>query len=153
MSRGTIGVILREPGARMPEKAHEHDAGWDIFATQEGFVCEGCIETFSTGLQFDVPPGWEVQIRSRSGLARKHGIALANGVGTIDSNYSGIVAVMLTKLGAGDRDDPEESAYQIAAGDKIAQAVIYPVFGSMELRDHPHFTGERGETGFGDSGR
>ena len=98
-----------------------------------------------TGLRVKIPPGYEMQIRPRSGLALKFGITLPNTPGTIDSDYRGPLGVALINLG----HDP----YTIHHGDRIAQAVIAPVvqagFAVVEVLDET----ARGEGGFGSTGR
>ena len=98
-----------------------------------------------TGLRVAIPPGYEMQIRPRSGLASRHGITLPNTPGTIDSDYRGPLGVSLINLG------PEP--YTIRHGDRVAQAVVAPVvqvaFTAVEALDST----DRGEGGFGSTGR
>ncbi|MEZ5797986.1 MAG: dUTP diphosphatase [Paracoccaceae bacterium] len=98
-----------------------------------------------TGLRVAIPPGFEMQIRPRSGLASKHGITLPNTPGTIDSDYRGPLGVALINLG------PEP--YTVRHGDRVAQAVVAPVvqvaFAVVESLEAT----ERGEGGFGSTGR
>lgn len=98
-----------------------------------------------TGFRMAFPPGFEVQIRPRSGLALKHGITLPNTPGTIDSDYRGPLGVLLVNLGA--------EPYTIRHGDRIAQMIVAPVvqaaFAVVEDLDPTH----RGEGGFGSTGR
>ena len=97
-----------------------------------------------TGLFMEFEPGYEVQIRARSGLAAKYGIGLVNGVGTIDSDYRGEVKVALINMG--------ETAFEVKDGDRIAQMVISPVVqAEVESADDLSDT-ERGEGGFGSTG-
>ena len=97
-----------------------------------------------TGLFMEFEPGYEVQIRARSGLAAKHGIGLVNGVGTIDSDYRGEVKVALINMG--------ETAFAVNNGDRIAQMVISPVVqAEIEPADDLSETG-RGKGGFGSTG-
>ena len=98
-----------------------------------------------TGLRVEIPPGFEMQIRPRSGLALKYGISLPNTPGTIDSDYRGPLGVALINFGA--------EPYTIHHGDRIAQAVIAPVVqAAFEVADHLGETG-RGTGGFGSTGR
>ncbi len=105
----------------------------------------GARALIPTGLRIAVPRGYELQVRARSGLALKHGVTLANSVGTIDSDYRGPLGVILINLG--------ETAYTVAHGDRIAQAVIAPApqarFGLVETLDPT----ARGTGGFGSTGR
>lgn len=99
----------------------------------------------TTGLRVEIPQGFEMQIRPRSGLALKHGISLPNTPGTIDSDYRGPLGVALINLGA--------APYTIAHGDRIAQMVIAPVIQArFELADSLSDTA-RGAGGFGSTGR
>jgi dUTP pyrophosphatase len=98
-----------------------------------------------TGLRVEIPPGYEMQIRPRSGLAVKHGITLPNTPGTIDSDYRGPLGVALVNLGA--------EPYTIRHGDRIAQMVVAPVVQvAFEIVDSLSPTA-RGEGGFGSTGR
>lgn len=97
-----------------------------------------------TGLRLEIPQGFEVQIRPRSGLALKHGLALVNAPGTIDSDYRGPLGVLLINLG---RD-----SFVVAHGARIAQMVVCPVVqGRLQLVDALGATG-RGDGGFGSTG-
>ncbi len=98
-----------------------------------------------TGLRVEIPVGFEMQIRPRSGLALRHGITLPNTPGTIDSDYRGPLGVLLVNLGV--------EPYVVHHGDRIAQAVIAPV---IQMRYEPAEAlaeTERGEGGFGSTGR
>jgi dUTP pyrophosphatase len=98
-----------------------------------------------TGLRAEIPPGYEMQIRPRSGLALKHGLSLPNTPGTIDSDYRGPLGVILINLGA--------QPVTIRHGDRIAQAVIAPVVQArFELAETLSET-ERGQGGFGSTGQ
>lgn len=97
-----------------------------------------------TGLHMEIPPGYEVQIRPRSGLAHKYGIALVNSPGTIDSDYRGAVGVLLLNTGA--------TAFEVSHGMRIAQMVVAPVvqarFTVVDALDET----SRGTGGFGSTG-
>ena len=98
-----------------------------------------------TGLRLEIPQGFEIQVRPRSGLALKHGITLANAPGTIDSDYRGPLGVILINLG--------QDAFTIAHGDRIAQLIVAPVVqGRFTLADALEDTA-RGAGGFGSTGR
>lgn len=97
-----------------------------------------------TGLFMEFEPGYEVQLRARSGLAVKHGIGLVNGVGTIDSDYRGEIKVALINLG--------QEAFAVNNGERIAQMVISPVV-QAEIEPSEMLTEtERGAGGFGSTG-
>jgi len=99
----------------------------------------------ATGIRVEIPPGFEMQIRPRSGLATKHGITLPNTPGTIDSDYRGPLGVALVNLGP--------APYTIHHGDRIAQMIVAPVVqAGFRVVDRLSDTG-RGEGGFGSTGR
>jgi len=98
-----------------------------------------------TGLRVEIPPGFEMQIRPRSGLALKHGITLPNTPGTIDSDYRGPLGVALVNLG--------EVPFAIAHGDRIAQIVVAPVVRARFEVVTGLSDSARGEGGFGSTGR
>ncbi|HRO15124.1 MAG TPA: dUTP diphosphatase, partial [Paracoccus sp. (in: a-proteobacteria)] len=119
-------LILRDGGAdpALPLPSYETAgaAGADIRADLGGGTLEiapGRIALVPTGLRMQIPQGWEVQLRARSGLALRHGLTLANGIGTIDSDYRGPVGVIMVNLGM--------APATIGHGDRIAQAVLAPV--------------------------
>ncbi len=98
-----------------------------------------------TGLHLEIPHGFEVQIRPRSGLALKHGITLPNTPGTIDSDYRGLLGVIVLNLG--------DEVFQISHGDRIAQMIVAPVVQAVfELAETLSDTA-RGSGGFGSTGR
>jgi dUTP pyrophosphatase len=97
-----------------------------------------------TGLVLEIPPGWEGQVRPRSGLALRHGVTLVNAPGTLDSDYRGEVAVLLINLGP----DP----YTVRRGDRIAQLVLAPVAAVTVVEVEEVTDSERGDGGFGSTG-
>ncbi|MBW1677134.1 MAG: dUTP diphosphatase [Deltaproteobacteria bacterium] len=104
----------------------------------------GSITVIPTGIAIALPPGFEAQIRPRSGLAFKHGIGIINAPGTIDADYRGEIKVALINLG--------EGPYTIRRGDRIAQMVIQKVYQvQLEVADALEET-ERNEGGFGHTG-
>ncbi len=105
----------------------------------------GARALVSTGLRIEIPQGYEVQIRPRSGLALKHGITLPNAPGTIDSDYRGPLGVIMMNAG--------QEVFEIAHGDRIAQMVVAPVLqASFELVEALSDTA-RGSGGFGSTGQ
>lgn len=97
------------------------------------------------GFRVEIPEGYEMQIRARSGNARKHGIGEVNGVGTIDSDYRGEVGVILINLSPLD--------FELNPGDRIAQAVIAPVIKAEWIKTNDLSDTVRGEGGFGSTGK
>jgi dUTP pyrophosphatase len=125
----------------------EGAAGLDLAsaASESITISPGERAAVPTGLALEIPPGFEGQVRPRSGLARKHGITLPNAPGTIDSDYRGEVLVLLLNTGR----DP----FVVSPGDRIAQLVIAPVvIATLEEVSDLSDTA-RGEGGFGHTGR
>lgn len=130
----------------MPAYAHgpTEDAGLDICAVEAALLTPGVPVAVPTGLAIEIPQGYEAQIRPRSGLALKHAITLPNSPATIDPGYRGELKVILLNLG--------KAAYQVHAGDRIAQMVIAR-YESIEWEVGDLGESARGQGGFGSSGR
>ncbi len=129
-----------------PSYETEGSAGMDIraYLEQPVMIKPGERKMIPTGLFMEFEPGFEVQIRARSGLAAKYGIGLVNGVGTIDSDYRGEIIVALINLG--------QDVFAVNNGDRIAQMVISPIVqAEIEPADELSDT-ERGAGGFGSTG-
>ncbi len=138
--------IISKSG-RVPRYETEGAAGFDISAyLDEPLTLKpGDRMLVPTGLYFEVPQGYEAQVRARSGLAIRHGLGLVNGIGTIDSDYRGEVRVPMINWG----NEP----YTINDGERIAQVVINRFERvDLELSDKLSDT-ERGEGGFGHTGK
>ncbi len=134
------------PGALAPKYMSAGAAGLDLAsAADEAItVAAGARVAVPTGLAFEIPHGFEGQVRPRSGLARKVGVTVANAPGTIDSDYRGEVQVLLVNLG--------DAPHVIQPGDRIAQLVIAPVT-IAELEEATSLTDTaRGAGGFGHTG-
>lgn len=142
--------IVRLPAAEgipLPSRATSGSAGYDLCAAvqQDLVLAPGDRVLVPTGYRFAIPPGYEGQIRPRSGLALSHGILVPNAPGTIDSDYRGELMVILLNAG--------EKSYSIRRGDRIAQLVIAPVV-NVEFSECDQLEAtDRGERGFGHSGR
>jgi dUTP pyrophosphatase len=147
----TLKVLLLRPGqSQLPSYASAGAAGLDLCAALEQplTLAPGDRAPVPTGLAIALPPGHEGQVRPRSGLARKHGIGMVNAPGTIDEDYRGEVQVLLINHG--------REPYVIQPGDRIAQLVVAPVTRvNIALAEQAHELGvtERGESGFGSTGR
>jgi dUTP pyrophosphatase len=130
--------------AVIPEYKSAGAAGFDIASVEEITLYRNQSANIRTGLAFEIPPGYELQIRPRSGLSAKTGLIAKNTIGTIDSDYRGEVMVCLHNLG---------KEYKICAGDRIAQGVVKKVdrFDIIEV-DELSDT-ERGTGGFGSTGK
>jgi dUTP pyrophosphatase len=134
------------PDAILPQYAHGplEDAGMDLFSLEEVALVPGVPLAVRTGIALEIPPGYEVQVRPRSGLALKHAITLPNAPATIDPGYRGELKVILLNLG--------RSEYRIQAGDRIAQMVVAR-YESVEWEEGELAESMRGAGGFGSSGR
>lgn len=134
--------IKLDPGAKMPTRAHSTDAGLDLYARETQIVCAKEDAEFDTGVHIELPVGTVGMLKSKSGLNVKHGIV---NEGVIDVGYTGSIRVKLYNHSGYD--------YKVNAGDKISQLVIMPILTpELELVDELEET-ERGEGGFGSSGR
>jgi len=129
-----------------PERAHPGDAGVDLRSTIDLTLKPGERAMVPTGVAVAIPTGFAGLVQPRSGLAARHGIGVVNAPGLIDSGYRGEIKVIAINL---DPADP----FEVHRGDKIAQLVIYPVPETAwrEVAELP--ASERGESGFGSSGR
>lgn len=132
-------------GLPLPAYATEGAAGMDLLAAKDMTVPPGGRALVPTGLRIALPDGYEMQVRPRSGLALKHGITLPNSPGTVDEDYRGEVGVILLNTGS--------EPFEIARGDRIAQAVFAPVTRAEweEVVVLPET--QRGTGGFGSTGR
>ena len=134
------------PDAQLPRFAHgpDEDAGMDLYAVEEAVLAPGARASVGCGIALEIPPGYEGQVRPRSGLAAKHGITLINSPGTIDPGYRGEVRVLLVNL--------SRETYQVKPGERVAQLVIgayaAPEWEWAETLDNS----ERSEGGFGSTG-
>lgn len=131
----------------LPHYATSGSSGMDIYAAVDGelVIKAGDIKLISAGFYLAIPPGYEAQIRPRSGLALKHGISIVNSPGTIDSDYRGLVSIIITNLG--------REPYTIRRGDRIAQMVFKEsVRAQMELCEELDDT-VRSRGGFGHTGK
>lgn len=141
-----IAITNRCADLPAPARASEHASGFDLrAAVDEPVTLEpGKRALIPTGIAIAIPPGYEGQVRARSGLAIRHGIALVNSPGTIDADYRGEIQVVIINHG----DEP----FTICRGDRIAQLVIAPL-APCELEVVAELTETtRGERGFGSSG-
>jgi dUTP pyrophosphatase len=134
------------PDAVIPRYAHgpEEDAGMDLHAVAEIAIPPGDTALVPTGLTIELPPGYEAQIRPRSGLALKHSITLPNSPATIDPGYRGELRVILLNLG--------RESFHVKPGDRIAQMVIAR-YEAIEWEEAELGESTRGAGGFGSSGR
>jgi dUTP pyrophosphatase len=132
--------------ARIPTRAHDGDAGLDLYASEAVTLGAGERASVGTGIAVAIPEGHAGLVLPRSGLAARHGIALVNAPGLIDSGYRGELRVLLLNT---DR----EEAFEIAVGDRIAQLVITPFAEAQPVESAQLSASARGNGGFGSSGR
>jgi dUTP pyrophosphatase len=146
-SRPQVRIKKLRPDAIVPRYMTAHAAGLDLSAAIDGpiTIAPGARAAISTGLAMEIPPGFEGQVRPRSGLAREHGIMLVNSPGTIDADYRGAVHVLLINHG--------DAPVRIEPGQRIGQIVFAPVVQAELVEVDELSTTERGNGGFGSTGR
>ena len=130
--------------AVIPFKAHEGDAGMDLFSVEEVVLKPMERKLIHTGIRIQLPKNTEAQIRPRSGLALKNGITVLNTPGTIDEGYRGEIGIILINLG--------QEEFKVTQGMKVAQMVIMPTL-TLDVEEVSELTlTDRGEGGFGSTG-
>jgi dUTP pyrophosphatase len=141
-----VRIQRLDPAAFLPAYAHgpEEDAGMDLRSLEEVALEPGLPRAVRTGIAIELPPGFEAQVRPRSGLALNHAITLPNAPATIDPGYRGEIKVILLNLG--------REAYAVRPGDRIAQLVIAR-YERVEWEEGELNSTCRGGGGFGSSGR
>jgi dUTP pyrophosphatase len=144
--------VLRLPhgeGLPLPSYQSKHAAGLDLVAAvpreQPVKLLAGARALVPTGFVLELPPGYEGQVRPRSGLAFKHGLTVLNSPGTIDADYRGEIMVLLVNLGS--------ETFRVQRGDRIAQLVIAPVASVEVVAVEALAETERGQGGFGSTGQ
>lgn len=143
-----LQVVRLDSRALIPQFAYEFASGFDLFSIEEASIKPNSTSIISTGLAFIIPRGYEVQIRSKSGIALKNEVIVLNSPGTIDSDYRGEIKVILSNL--------SKEIFEIKQGQKIAQGVLskLPKVNLLEISKEDFLKHEslRGEKGFGSSG-
>ncbi len=139
--------VVREDGVKLPVYMTEGAAGMDVYAHIEEGVTLGSLERamVPTGIKMEIPFGYEVQVRPRSGLAAKHGISLVNTPGTIDSDYRGEVKIILINL--------SNDKYTIQPGERIGQLVLQKVYKMNFVECNELTETVRDAGGFGHTGK
>lgn len=133
--------VVLDPGAAMPTRAHDLDAGYDLYSREDATVYQNCGGKFDTGVHIEIPEGFVGFVKSKSGLNARNGIQAE---GVIDAGYTGSIHVLLRNHGP--------KAMDIQKGQKIAQLVILPIITpDLEVVGRLEDT-ERGEGGFGSTG-
>lgn len=141
-----LRVARLNEDARLPSRAHAGDAGLDLYAAEAATLGPGERASVGTGVAVEIPAGHAGLVLPRSGLAARHGIALVNAPGLIDSGYRGELRVLLLNT---DRAE----AFEIEPGDRIAQLVVSPVVDTEPVEVEELGESARGGGGFGSSGR
>ncbi|PWU08184.1 MAG: dUTP diphosphatase [Terriglobia bacterium] len=141
-----ISIQRLHPNAMLPLYAHgpDEDAGMDLHAVEAVTLAPGEPRLVPTGIAIALPPGFEAQVRPRSGLALRHAITIPNAPATIDPGYRGEIRVILLNLGS--------AAYTIEPGDRIAQMIVSR-YETVEWVEQELGDSRRGAGGFGSSGR
>jgi dUTP pyrophosphatase len=141
-----LAVTRLSEDATLPTRAHSGDAGLDLYAAEEAVLEPGERASVGTGIAVEIPEAHAGLVLPRSGLAARNGIALVNSPGLIDAGYRGEVRVLLLNT---DRS----KVFEIGVGDRIAQLLLTP-FAEATPVEVPQLTlSERGDGGFGSSGR
>jgi len=131
-------------GLELPLYATDGAAGMDVLSAEDVTLAPGMRHAVATGLALAIPPGYEIQVRPRSGLALKHGVSVPNTPGTIDSDYRGELKVIMINFGA--------EPFEIRRGDRVAQLVLAPVTRALWAVVDELDETERGAGGFGSTG-
>ncbi|MEX0972571.1 MAG: dUTP diphosphatase [Solirubrobacterales bacterium] len=141
-----LRVAKLKDEAVVPSRAHAGDAGLDLYAAEAAHLGPGERWSVGTGVAVEIPVGHAGLVLPRSGLARDHGIALVNSPGLIDAGYRGEVRVLLLNT------DPAET-FRVEPGERIAQLVLAPVGLAEPVEVDSLGESDRGDGGFGSSGR
>jgi dUTP pyrophosphatase len=140
-----VEVIIQAEEEFFPSYGSEHAAGADVRACiqEDVWIEPGCSALIPTGIKVAIPPGYEIQVRPRSGLALKNQVTVLNTPGTIDADYRGEIGVILINHG--------KNSFQVTRGMRIAQLILAQVSKAIFTLDELSVTA-RGEGGFGHTG-
>jgi dUTP pyrophosphatase len=142
--RVIVGVKLLSPDAKTPRLANKGDVAFDLYSVVDHVLEPGARYAVPTGISVEIPPGYEGQVRPRSGLALEHGVTVLNAPGTIDSGYRGEVKSILINHG--------KDSFKITKGMRVSQLAIRPVPKALLEVVETLEESERGEGGFGSTG-
>lgn len=141
-----VKIKKLHPEAIIPTYATDGSGCFDIYSTSDGVVRHGQAQAFTTGIAFEIPKGYVMKIYSRSGHGFKNGIRLANGTGIIDSDYRGELLVKL-------HNDSQSFHFHVSEGMRIAQGIVVKA-DRVEFEEAEELSEtDRGEGGFGSTGR
>jgi dUTP pyrophosphatase len=141
-----LAVAKLKDGALLPTRAHEGDAGLDLYACEAAHIGPGERWSVGTGIAVEIPDGHAGLVLPRSGIARENGIGLVNSPGLIDSGYRGELRVLLLN------NDPAET-FRVSSGDRVAQLLLTPIAIAEPVEATALADSARGDGGFGSSGR
>jgi len=141
-----LKVQMLTDSAILPTRAHDGDAGLDLYAAESAHIGPGERWQVATGIAVEIPEGHAGLVLPRSGIARRNGISLVNAPGLIDSGYRGEVKVLLLN------NDPAE-VFRIKPGDRIAQLLVTPYATVSPVQAEVLAETDRGDGGFGSTGR
>ncbi len=150
-----IKKITDDPDFIYPSYAHDGDSGMDVYSLEDIWLPEGSTHLFKLGFEVEFPKGYEIQVRSKSGLALKEGLVVLNSPGTVDQSYRGEVGAILhnvkkkTELSV---EDTLENTKLVKKGQKIAQIVLCPVIECEWEKVEELNETNRGEGGYGSTG-
>jgi dUTP pyrophosphatase len=139
-----VKIKLLNSNGKIPEKATEHAAGFDLFSAEDITIESGKYKLISTAFSMEMENGFEAQVRPRSGLAIKHGITVLNAPGTIDSDYRGEVKVALI--------NHSQTNFKIEKGMRIAQMIFSKIENITFIETEELSDTSRGTGGFGSTG-
>lgn len=139
-----LGFTRSNQDSVTPNYAYPTDSGFDLYSTEEIYIEPFGRELIPTGLHFDIPENYEIQVRSKSGLALKQGLMVLNSPGTIDNSYTGEIKIILFNT--------SKEKVKIEKGQKVAQGVVCPVLTSqwLDIKELDSIENkDRGSNGFG----
>ena len=137
-------LVKQHDGTPMPQYQTSGASGFDLHANEDRMLAPMEVAVIQTTTSVDVPVGYELQVRSRSGLAAKKSVFVLNSPGTVDSDYRAPIGVILANL--------SKSNFHVNKGDRIAQAVICPVVRAELVQSEDLSSTDRGSGGFGSTG-
>jgi len=141
----TFNIVKSLPEAILPTKAHASDVGYDLYSPIEFRLNPGETRRIDFGIIIDIDPGYEIQVRNRSGIVWKYNTMMAIGTGTIDESYRGHIMAPFFNFG--------REQMQFSRGDRLAQLVIKKTEGVMLKEGKVNLDTERKDNGFGSSGK
>jgi dUTP pyrophosphatase len=141
-----VPVRLLSPAARLPERAYDHDAAWDLYAAEAAVLQPLERAVVGTGIALGLPSHLAALTLPRSGLAARHGVSIVNSPGLIDPGYRGEVRIILLNTDS-------SAAFHVQPGDRIAQLLFLPITLVQLVQTDSLDDTHRGERGFGSSGR